>query len=344
MQPHSSMVRCAIASVAMCTVAISGCAPKAPRAAADAVPVSGGAAYTLIQEPDRTYRPILDFVAAATKSVRMEMYELVSTAAVSALIADQARGVPTKVLLDSAYHGRSTNQRAFNALQAAGVDVRWAPDSVIFHEKAIIVDDTAAVGTANLSSPRYEATSRDAWVIDSAPDDVAAIRSTFDNDFAGGNSVHASAGVAAPRLIWSPDARPEFLKVIAAARTDLSITSEELKDESVASTVAAAAKRGVRCRVVLNEEAGGEAAVTEVEAAGCNVHLLPKSEHGLFMHQKLILADDQMIEGSQNLSKESLLGNRELSLHLAEHDAPQVISAARATFDRDYQQAIPAGE
>lgn len=344
MQHHTTTVRCAAAAVTLCTIVAAGCAPKAPRAAADDTRASIDSAYTLIQEPDSTYEPVLNFITAATKSVRMEIYELSSRAAVSALIADQARGVPPRVLLDSAYHGGATNLRAFNALQAAGVDVRWAPESVIFHEKAIIVDGRAAVGTANLSSPRFEATSRDDWVIDSAPDDVAAITSTFDDDFAGGNSAHAAPGVNAPRLIWSPNARPEFLKVIAATRNDLSITTEELKDESVASTVAADARRGVRCRIVLNEEAGGDAAVGEVEAAGCQVHLLPKSEHGLFMHQKLILADDQMIEGSQNLSTESLLENRELSLHLAEHDAPQVVSAARATFDRDYQQAAPAGE
>ena len=231
-------------------------------------------------------------------------------------------------------------QRAFNTLRGAGVDARWAPDNVIFHEKAIIADDSiVAAGTGNLSGRRFEATSRDFWILDTNPADVAAIGETFDQDFEGGNTDHPAAGVPAPGLIWSPDSRRTFLKVITEARKTLSITSEEFTDTAISSAVAAAAGRGVQCRITLNGDAGSSSAVDEVRTAGCAVHLIPASEHGLFMHAKVILADGQLVLGSQNLAPKSLLDNRELSLLLDTRTAPAVVTAVQHTFDTDFESA-----
>lgn len=326
---------------AICTLAaMAGCAPKDPRAGAELPGVVPAAEYELIQEPDATYGPLISRISAAAKSVKMSMYELVSPAAVNALIAAHLSGVDTKVLLDSAFHGRETNTRAFNMLQAAGVDARWAPADLIWHEKAIITDGSSvAVGTGNLSGRRYEATSRDFWVIDSNPADVAAITETFDADFGVGNVDRVPRGVAAPRLIWSPDARQSFLKVIAGTHKTLSIESEEFKDSAVAAAAAAAAGRGVQCRVVLNEDQASTPAVDKARAGGCTVRIVPTSKDGLYMHAKVVLADDQIVLGSQNLAPASLLDNRELSLMLDGATAPALIASVQHTFDTDFGAA-----
>lgn len=87
------------------------------------------------------------------------------------------------MIVDAAFHGRDTNAEAFQQLSDAGVDVKWAPNDVIYHQKTITVDDTtAAVGTGNLE-PQYYSTARDAWVLDTSPTDVAAIAKTFDSDY-----------------------------------------------------------------------------------------------------------------------------------------------------------------
>jgi hypothetical protein len=66
------------------------------------------------------------------------------------------------------------------------------PNGVIYHQKTITVDDaTAAVGTGNLT-PQYYPTSRDAWVLDTNPTDLAAITavgSTFDDDYAAARAI-----------------------------------------------------------------------------------------------------------------------------------------------------------
>lgn len=293
--------------------------------------------YQLIQEPDAGYSPIVGLISEATRSVRMTMYELSDPAAVEALVDAHRRGVDTEVILDAAFHGRTTNASAFGELSDAGVGVKWAPNGVIYHQKTIIVDDvTAAVGTGNLT-PRYYATSRDAWVLDTDPTDVAAIATTFDTDYTAAPSGRPPPATPAPHLIWSPGARAAFLQRIDGAEQSVDVTSEELKDRPVISALTKAARRGVRCRIVLTENPAWANAVAEVSSAGCSVHLLPATSTALYMHEKILLTDSTMLViGSQNLSTTSLVENRELSLALDMSTAPDVLAAVAATFDADF--------
>ena len=322
--------RRAFAVIAMAVVATLA----APRAHA----VDG--AYQLIQEPDAGYSSIVGLISGATRSVRMTMYELTDPAAINALIDAHRRGVDTKVILDAAFHGHKTNAEAFQELSDAAVDVKWAPNGVIYHQKTITVDDTtAAVGTGNLT-PQYYSTSRDAWVLDTNPTDVAAIAATFDTDYTAPPSGRPPEATPAPNLIWSPTARASFLQHIDQAVQSVDITSEELKDRAVLSALDKAARRGVNCRIVLTENPAWAKAVAEVSAAGCSVHQFPDTGTGLYIHEKIILTDNtKLIIGSQNLTTTSLLENRELSLALDTETAPDVVAAVESTFDADYAAA-----
>ena len=334
-----------LSRVAAVTVAISsiatGCAfgrtPATPH-----ISVDSDHPYRLIQEPDAGYQPIIDLIRSSTRSVRMTMYELADDAAVAALTDAHRRGVDVMAVLDTAFAGHDTNRAAYDALHAAGVQVKWAPNDVIYHQKTITVDDTiAAVGTGNLTKKSYP-TSRDAYILDTNPNDVAAIAATFDTDFTAPPGGHPPAATAADRLIWSPGARQTFLQRIDAATHTLDITSEELKDRAVLAAIDKAARRGVACRIVLTDNPAWSTAINEVSASGCSVHLLPATASALYMHEKIVLVDSTtLIIGSQNLSTASLLENRELSLQLDTSTAPDVIAAVRATFDSDYHQAIP---
>ena len=307
--------------------------PVPPAHAADAN-------YQLIQEPDAGYSPIIGLISGAARSVRITMYELTDPAAVNALIDAHHRGVDTRVILDAAFHGHQTNAEAFQELSDAGVEVKWAPNGVIYHQKTITVDDTtAAVGTGNLT-PQYYSTSRDAWVLDTNPTDVAAIAATFDTDYTTAPSGRPPAATPAPNLIWSPMARASFLQHIDQATHSIDVTSEELKDRAVLSALDKAARRGVQCRIVMTENPAWAKAVAEVSAAGCSVHLFPDTKSGLYIHEKMLLTDNtSLIIGSQNLSTTSLIENRELSLALDTAIAPELIAAVESTFDADYAAA-----
>ena len=327
-----------VVAVAAAALAAPCCGPVAltvgPRAQAD------DASYQLIQEPNAGYSRIIGLISGAARSVRITMYELTDPAAVDALLDGHRRGVDTKVILDAAFHGHDTNAAAFQELSDAGVDVKWAPNGVIYHQKTITVDDTtAAVGTGNLT-PQYYSSSRDAWVLDTDPADVAAIVATFDTDYTAAPSGRPPAATPAPHLIWSPDARAAFLQHIDQATRSVDVTSEELKDRAVLSAVEKAARRGVHCRIVLPDKPAWANSIAEVTAAGCSVHLFPATEAGLYMHEKVLLTDNTaLIIGSQNLTTTSLLENRELSLALDTAIAPAVVAAVGATFESDYAAA-----
>jgi cardiolipin synthase A/B len=323
--------------IALTLVAIASVAPAVlPDSAAHAA----DAGYRLIQEPDAGYSPIIGLIGGAARSIRITMYELTDPAAINALINAHNRGVDTRVILDAAFHGHDTNADTFQQLSDAGVGVKWAPNGVIYHQKTITVDDaTAAIGTGNLT-PQYYSTSRDAWVLDTNPIDVAAIAATFDTDYSAPPSGRPPPATAAPNLVWSPMARATFLQHIDRAVRSVDVTSEELKDRAVLSALDKAAGRGVQCRIVLTENPAWSKAVAEVSAAGCSVHLFPDTESGLYVHEKILLTDNTaLIIGSQNLSTTSLVENRELSVALDTAIAPELIAAVESTFDADYAAA-----
>lgn len=330
----------ALAAGAAISTLTGGCAFGHPtttsRSADPAAP------YQLIQEPDDGYEPILNLIRAARHSVQMTMYQLADPDAVDALIDARHRGLDVKVILDAAYHGQTVNTDAYGQLRDAGVDVIWAPNDVIYHQKSVTVDDTtSAVGTGNLTA-RYYATSRDAYVVTTNPTDLAAISATFTTDFTTPPTGRPPTATSSPRLVWSPDARAVFLQRITSATQTLDIASEELTDRAIVAAVDQAARRGVACRIVLTENPAWAASIATVSAAGCSVHLMPDTPSALYMHEKILLSDGNLIIGSHNLSTTSLLDNRELSLQLDTTTAPEVIAAVRATFDRDYRQAPPA--
>ena len=183
-------------------------------------------------------------------------------------------------------------------------------------------------------------TSRDAWVLDTNPTDVAAIAATFDTDYTTAPSGRPPEATTAPNLIWSPMARASFLQHIDQATHSIDLTNQELKDRAVVSALDKAASRGVQCRIVMTENPAWAKSVAEVSAAGCSVHLFPNTESGLYIHEKMLLTDNNsLIIGSQNLSTTSLIENRELSLALDTAIAPELISAVESTFDADYAAA-----
>jgi cardiolipin synthase A/B len=328
---RSALLIVVIASVALAALPSPAITPAAH--AADA-------GYQLIQEPDAGYAPIVGLISGAARSIRITIYELTDPAAINALIDAHNRGVDTRVILDAAFHGRNTNAATFQQLSDAGVGVKWAPNGVIYHQKTITIDDaTAAVGTGNLT-PQYYSTSRDAWVLDTNPIDVAAIAATFDTDYSAAPSGRPPPATEAANLIWSPMARGPFLQHIDQAAHSIDVTSEELKDRAVLSALDKAARRGVQCRIVLTENPAWSKAIAEVSAAGCSVHLFPDTESGLYIHEKILLTDNTaLIIGSQNLSTASLVENRELSLALDTAIAPELIAAVESTFDADYAAA-----
>lgn len=311
--------------------------------------------YRLVQYPgpassDYGFDGIHSQTASAKKSIDMEMYELTDTAEESALAAAARRGVVVRVLLDRDFSGAAVNGPAYAYLHNHGVKVRWAPAGYIFHIKATTFDRRISdVSTANLTSQYYSGT-RDATIIDTDPAQVSAIEATFARDWgAAPGGAPAAQTVQSAGLVWSPEsgsgsAEDAMVAEIRAARSSVFFTSEELSDPAVYDGLAADARRGVRCRVVMTESAEWTPGFTAATRAGCQVHVYPDSSSALYVHEKIVLVDAgrtsaSLLIGSQNASDYSLTRNRELSLLLTNRTAHAVIAAVASTFDRDFAAA-----
>jgi cardiolipin synthase A/B len=292
-----------------------------------------------IVEPAAGYGFLYRAVHAAKHTVLVEMYELTDTAFLSDLYAARSRHVAVEVLLDKDYDAGSVNASAYAALVAHHVPVHWTNASEIYHEKAVIVDGTAYVGTGNLTS-EYYATTRDFWVVDTQSADVAAIAATFHTDWRGGTPSSGPRGVD---LVWSPNAEPTFLSAIAHAHHSIALETEELSDSYVINALVAAARRHVAVHVTMTYSSEWRSAFNQLVAAGAVVHV-DHGEHPIYVHAKALCVDctsgahmtGTLLVGSQNLSYSSLAFNRELSI---ETSAPSLLAPIDAVLRSDFAAA-----
>jgi cardiolipin synthase A/B len=285
-------------------------------------------AETLIVEPDAGIGPLDAFMGSARRSLDLSMYELVDPHAESVLVADAARGVRVRVILDQRLE-RARNQAAFTYLSAHGVAVHWAPDADnTFHIKAGCVDGArCAVMTLNLTS-RYYATTRDFAVMDTNQADVAAIEETFVDDFGG----HPGVPSPGADLVWSPGSTAALANLIESASHTVLVYNEELSDPTTVQALAAAARRGVQVEVVMTYQSSWVRNFDALTSAGAQVRVL-YGEHPAYIHAKMIWVDGKRVFlGSENLSVASLTRNRELGLISTD---PAILHATEEIFEHD---------
>ena len=313
--------------------------PAAPVVGAATVSARDGA-VALVQFPGDGLGAIYQLVAQARRTVTLEIYELADPVMAVELVRAERRGVHVQVLLSQAYHSHAVNARAFAYLHGYGVPVRWAPAATIFHIKAMVVDGSVAVvSSGNLVSADY-AHARDAAVIDRDPTQVGAIAATLAADWRDRGA--PAAAVDARGLLWSPRSDAGLIAGIAAARHSVLFTSEELADADIYQALAADARRGVGCYVVMTYDRDWRPGLATLAGAGCHVHVAPNRRDRTYFHIKRLIVDPGsragwLLLGSQNASFTSLVRNRELSVRLTRVLAPRVLAAATATFWLDYR-------
>lgn len=313
----------------------------APPPVARPVPDIAGSARLgpLLVEPDDGQGPVDRFIARARRSVELTMYELADPAAEAALMADAARGVEVRVLLDRADAGAAVNAPAAAALAAAGVHVTWAPAGELLHQKTVTVDGTASlVMTGNLTA-RDEPATRDLAVVDTGHGDVAAIETTFAADVAG---VPPAAGGPGTDLLWSPGSEGALLHLVDSARHTVVAESGEMDSPAVETALEGDARRGVDVDVVMSDSPSWWPAFGALAAAGVHVHVY-RGESPRYIHAKAVLVDggrvgQRAFVGSQNFSTASMRYDRELGVVTSD---PAVLSRLGSVLSGDVRGAAP---
>ena len=312
----------------------AGAAPLRTAAASAVAPGSGITSADLIVEPDDGVRAITRAIRNANSSIWLTMYILTDHTIIHDLEYAHAYGVDVRVILEPHPYGSydNTNLSAYNNLMAADIPVRWSSSRYLLtHEKAMLIDGSAAyIMTTNFSRAAFRS-NREFDVVDHSPRDVAVVRALFNADWAGRPFATSDAD-----LPLSPvDARPLLAGLIGSARHTLDVYAEELQDAGMEEALATAARRGVRVRLILPQPSGTDhdaPGVALATAAGVVVHRLPQSY--LYIHAKAIVVDGRRaFVGSENLSTASLDHNRELGVIVAD---PSVVDRLESTFSADW--------
>ena len=301
---------------------------------------AGSSTFSLVTEPSDGLAPIYNLISSAKRTLDMTMYELTDTQAEQLLAQAAGSGVTVRVILDQNLE-KSSNTRAYNYLSSRGVQVHWAnPSYSATHQKTITADGAAAaIMTLNLTS-QYYSSDRDFAVIDTDPNDIAAIEATFNADF-------SNSAITPPDgddLVWSPtNSQSAILSVIGSAKQSLLIENEEMSDSSVVNALVNAAARGVTVQVAMTNT-GNEysSEFNQLVQAGVQVATYA-SNATLYIHAKVILADygsadAQVFIGSENFSKASLTENRELGLIIFD---PALMQSIEGALSGDFNGGVP---
>jgi phosphatidylserine/phosphatidylglycerophosphate/cardiolipin synthase-like enzyme len=297
---------------------------------------------SLIVLPDDAAAPILEAVAAATKSLKIKMFVFSDPALIDAVVAARKRGLKVQVMLNPARRsGEEDNEATRKKLLKAGVDVKDSNPAVdLTHEKSMVADDSVAfVKSLNWETKNLTET-RDYAVVTDHPHEVREIVECFEADwhrqkFAPGNDA---------RMIWCPiNGRDRIARFIDEAKHKLFVQNERYQDAVILERLVRAAERGVKVHVLarpphtlkkekLVEGVGGLRILDDV---GIKIHKLK----GLKLHGKMLLADDTAaIVGSINLAPGSFDSRRELAIEVRD---PDVVGRLRKTARHDWKHSHP---
>lgn len=297
-----------------------------------APPVSG--TRGLYVEPDDGHAPVIDEIDQAQRSIDLTIYLLTDAQVINALTRAEARGVEVRVILEEHPFGGGSDQSVVaSKLRDAGIDVRWGSSRFRFtHAKFMVIDhQVAIITTQNLSASSFKA-NREFGVISTVPADVDEAARIFAGDWSGDPSP-----VTGPLVVSPDNSRDRLLALIGSAQTSIDLYAEVIRDPTMMDALTAAARRGVRVRVLItdNKDEGNREAAAKLTADGVEVRMVKK----LYIHAKMILVDGaRAFAGSENLTATSLDANREVGMILAE---PPLVQRCAATFRRDWSQAIP---
>ncbi len=297
---------------------------------------------SLIVLPDDSAKPILDAIAAATKSIRVKMFLFSDPSLLKAVADAHRRGVDVRVMLNPERRdGEKENDDSRKGLTDAGVHVMDSnPAFDVTHEKSMVIDDaTAFVQSLNWETKNIT-TTRDYAIVTTHKHEVDEVAKCFDADwnrkkFDSGDDSH---------LIWCVgNGRQRLGKLIDGSKHSLWLQNERYQDPTIIEHLVRAFARGVKINIMarpphkLKKEklVEGVSGLRCLQDLGVKIH---KLKH-IKLHAKLILADDaRAIVGSINLAPGSFDSRRELAIEV---DDPHIIHRIKKTLEQDWANSHP---
>ncbi len=284
--------------------------------------------------PDASSETMLvNAIGNAQSSIRVGMYLLTETTLANALVDAAARpGMTVTVVIDNSDQTASYNATNLGKLTTGGVKVVDAVGVTYHHAKYMVVDSNDAyVMTSNWTYSSFNS-NREVLMHLTAPAAVAELVGIFDADAA----QQPPSLPSQSDLVVSPfNSRDKIADLVGSAKQTLWIGIEEAGDYTMNGLMADRVSAGVDVRVLLanpSEATGNTHTAAQLTSLGVTVRYLPSP----YLHEKIIIADDRVFCGSENLSTTSLDHNREVGL-IGNGD---FLAAMQTQFQADWQDGV----
>ncbi|MBB1564886.1 hypothetical protein HG430_002495 [Candidatus Gracilibacteria bacterium] len=265
----------------------------------------------------------------AEKNIYIEVYMLTEKRITESLKKARNRGVDVKVLLEkSPYKTENINNKVFEELKDAGVNVTWSNEKNYYlnHSKFFVIDDLLIASTGNLTYSTFTV-NRDFFFYSSDTKLLQTVKNIFENDFKG-----KKVDFYHNNLIMSPNySRVKLEKYLQSATKNIKIYIQYLKDEKINNSLLALKKeKNIDIEIIIDKKNLEDESVEILKNAGIKI----KGFDGKTMHSKAILIDEKyLFIGSINFSEFSIDKNREFGVFLKEEN---LIKNFLEIFEKDF--------
>lgn len=251
---------------------------------------------------------IVELINNAENEIFLEVYMLTEKRIQESLIKAHNRWIELKIILEKdPYMAYSINDKAYNKLQKAWIDIIWSSKSnySFNHSKILIIDDLSIISTGNFSYSTFTK-NRDFFIFTEDLNTKNKLKENFYNDY---NSTKIN--IFDNNLIFSPNSsRIKFEKLFDEAERDIKMYFQYLKDDELVNKLINIKKeKNISIEIIIPDTATEDENTIKLKNAWINILVLPKYK----MHAKAILVDEKyLFIWSINFSTYSIDRNREI--------------------------------
>lgn len=209
--------------------------------------------YEIAVGPDaKIANRIIELFDRAQRSIDFNMYLLTRTDMIDALVAAKKRGVKVRVILEkTVYQMPKINQKPYDTLVSAGVEVVWANEKKFNfdHAKYFIADDAVMIATGNMTKSSFEK-NREFFVFSSDAKLRDMLQKIFDADFE-----DRELGASFDPLYLSPsDSRIKIEQLLKTAVGSIFFYTDSFSDKGLLDILAQRKSEGIDVRVCVSKQ------------------------------------------------------------------------------------------
>ena len=271
---------------------------------------------------------IVELINNAENEIFLEVYMLTEKRIQESLIKAHNRWIELKIILEKdPYMAYSINDKAYNKLQKAWIDIIWSSKSnySFNHSKILIIDDLSIISTGNFSYSTFTK-NRDFFIFTEDLNTKNKLKENFYNDY---NSTKIN--IFDNNLIFSPNSsRIKFEKLFDEAERNIKMYFQYLKDDELVNKLINIKKeKNISIEIIIPDTATEDENTIKLKNAWINILVLPKYK----MHAKAILVDEKyLFIWSINFSTYSIDRNREIWILIKNKN---IIDEFLAIFSQD---------